>query len=257
MEWSRGREPTARPALLRAVEFTRPVRRGERGKRVRDAQWTLAHNRFRRDFHPGAIDGRWGPNAEAAADEARYELGYPLRDCAVGTFGQHLYDYLRTDGKHERLPASYLPRRLARRGRRLIHRIPLPGRVHFPNVSYPEPHTKWGLQPWIVPQVEAICEHFNLSVSAGYGGHPPHAEYSDHRWGGAVDLVGSLEDMDRCTLWADGLKSGWFRRGKVFRWVGGPAHDADGVEHGHGNHCHLSWYRLGPATTIFGTPGFP
>lgn len=104
---------------------------------------------------------------------------------------------------------------------------------------------KWGIHPALVPQVEAICKYFNLEVTAGYGGHPPHATLSDHRVGLAVDLAGDLRDMQRCNLWADGL------RGKVFRWVGGPAHDADGVEVGHYTHDHLSWYRTHP-TTIFG-----
>ena len=108
---------------------------------------------------------------------------------------------------------------------------------------------KWGLQPWIVPQVEAICKEFGLSVSDGYGGTPPHASRSDHKWGGAVDLAGPLENMRRCNEWADGL------RGHTFRWVGGPAHDADGVEHGHGDHVHLSW-KFWVATTIFGTSRF-
>lgn len=239
------------------MEFTKPIRQGEHSARVADAQWTLTgHNRFRRNFHPGSVDSRWGKNAMAAADEARFELGYPLERCRLGRFGQELYDYLRADGKHKRLPADYVTRRARRRGRTLLHHVPLPGRVHFPGVSYPEPHTKWGLQPWIVPQVEAICDEFDLHVTGGYGGHPPHAYYSDHRWGGGVDLGGSLADMIRCTFWADTLESGFYQHGKVFRWVGGPAHDHDGVEHGHGDHVHLSWYRLGPATTIFTTTRF-
>lgn len=108
---------------------------------------------------------------------------------------------------------------------------------------------RWGIQPALVPQVAAICEEFGLVVTDGYGGHPPHAFRSDHRVGLAVDLAGSLAAMQACNLWADAL------RGTVFRWVGGPAHDADGVEHGHSNHVHLSWYRSRP-TSIFGTARF-
>jgi hypothetical protein len=121
--------------------------------------------------------------------------------------------------------------------------------IAFAGVSYPQTSFKWGLQPWIVPQVEAICETFGLSVTAGWGTHPPHDRLSDHRWGGAADLAGPLADMERCNLWADGL------RAHTFRWVGGPAHDADGVEEGHDDHVHLSWYRF-KATTIFGTSSF-
>lgn len=108
---------------------------------------------------------------------------------------------------------------------------------------------RYGLQSALVPQVDAICTAFNLKVTAGYGGHPPHAYNSDHRVGLAVDLAGSQTAMVNANLWADGL------RGHVFRWVGGPAHDADGAEPGHSTHVHLSWFRSHP-TTIFGTSKF-
>jgi hypothetical protein len=113
-----------------------------------------------------------------------------------------------------------------------------------------------GLQPWIVPQAKAICEHFGLEVTAGFGGHPPHAEHSDHGWGGAVDLGGPMKKMVACNLWADRHCADPFRRGMIFRWVGGPAKDSSGVEPGHKDHVHLSWNRSGPATTIFDTPEF-
>lgn len=116
-------------------------------------------------------------------------------------------------------------------------------------ITHSPTSARWGIQPSLVPQVEAICAEFDLTVTAGWGGHPPHAFRSDHRVCLAVDLAGSLENMQRCNLWADGL------RGHTFRWVGGPAHDADGVEPGHYNHVHLSWYRTKP-TTIFGTSLF-
>lgn len=132
----------------------------------------------------------------------------------------------------------------------------LPTVVSFPADAYP-PATGWlGLQPWIAPQVRAICDRFGLRLSAGWGGHPPHARRSDHRWGGACDLVGPRDEMVACTLWAGGLRADPWRRGAVFRWVGGPAADADGPEPGHLDHVHLSWFRKGPATTVFGTPGF-
>jgi hypothetical protein len=113
-----------------------------------------------------------------------------------------------------------------------------------------------GLQPWIAPQAKAICAHFGLQVTAGFGGHPPHDEHSDHGWGGAVDLAGPPQAMIDCNLWADRYRADPHRPRMIFRWVGGPAHDADGPEPGHLNHVHLSWYRLGPATSIFDTPEF-
>lgn len=238
-------------------EFDPAIRYNNRGQRVKDAQYTLAgHNRFKRNFRPGAVDGVWGRQAMAAADEARYELGYPLKECTTGGFGQKLYDFLRSDGQHKKLPADYLVRRTRRHGTKLFRRVPLPGHVHYPNAWYPPTRYKWGLQPWIVPQVEVLCKHFGLSVTSGHGGHPPHAPYSDHAWSGAVDLAGPYQHMVDITFWADQYMSGFYRPGKVFRWVGGPAHDANGVEPGHYNHFHGSWYRLGPATSIFNTPRF-
>jgi hypothetical protein len=132
----------------------------------------------------------------------------------------------------------------------------LPGSFSHPAVPPYVKGSGWmGLRPWIVPQAKAICEHFSLEVTAGFGGHPPHAVHSDHGWGGAVDLAGSKQKMVACNLWADRHCADPFTRGMIFRWVGGPAKDSTGVEPGHKDHVHL-WYRAGPPTTIFDTPEF-
>lgn len=134
---------------------------------------------------------------------------------------------------------------------------PLPSPFSHPEIPPYVRATGWmGLQPWIVPQVRAITARFGLQVTSGFGGHPPHAKRSDHGWGGGVDLAGPMDAMVACNLWANGLCADPFKQGKIFRWVGGPAKDSSGVEPGHHNHVHLSWYRTGPATTIFETPGF-
>ncbi len=134
---------------------------------------------------------------------------------------------------------------------------PLPASFrHAPVPPYLTGSGWMGLQPWIVPQVKAICAHFGLHVTAGFGGHPPHALHSDHGWGGGVDLAGSMEAMVACNLWADRYCADPHKPGMVFRWVGGPAKDSSGVEAGHTDHVHLSWYREGPATTIFDTDEF-
>lgn len=125
---------------------------------------------------------------------------------------------------------------------------PLPKRFSLPNRYYPRPNTWNGLQPWIVPQIKAFCEEFNLRVTAGWASSG-HAGYSDHYWGGAADLAGSHSDMVAATKWAEQYE------GSIFRWVGGPDPSGDGVEHGHGNHVHLSFWR-DHATTIFITPRF-
>lgn len=237
-----------------AFSYDPPVRYNQRGPRVRHAQLVLqGRNRFGRNFHPGHADGVWGKQSMAAADEARFELGYPIELCRLGAYGAKL-DRLLTWHK---LPPSYLSRRIARRGRWLSRQWPpLPGRVHFPSASYPPSTGRHGLQPWVAPQVDAIAKHFGLTVTAGWGGHPPHAYYSDHRWGGACDLAGSYDRMVSATFWADRHASGWYRRGSIFRWVGGPAHDGNGIEPGHYNHVHLSWFRNGPATSVFDLPEF-
>jgi putative peptidoglycan binding protein len=134
---------------------------------------------------------------------------------------------------------------------------PLPAVFSHPNVPPYISGGGWnGLQPWIAPQAKAICVHFGLQVTAGFGGHPPHDEHSDHGWGGAVDFAGPAQAMIDCNLWADRYCSDPHKPGMIFRWVGGPAHDANGPEPGHLTHVHLSWYRSGPATSIFDTREF-
>jgi len=234
--------------------FKPPAKYGERSRRIRDAQYVLRYNRFRRHFYTGKIDSIFGEQMWRGTEEARYELGYPMDALTGKTYGHELHAYLL--GPHKggsRLPAAFLARAKKRAGKRFItpgQSVILPKYVHFPNVAYPPVFNSLdGLQHWIAPQVRAICKHFDLRLTDGYGGHPPHAYYSDHRWGGACDLAGTYQNMVKATLWGDSLCSGYYREGKVFRWVGGPAHDANGVEPGHYNHVHLSWYRLGPATS--------
>ena len=126
----------------------------------------------------------------------------------------------------------------------------------FPNTLYPKGNTRNGLQPWIVPQVQAICAKFNLTVAVGWSNDTVHKLRSDHKWGGAVDLAGAASDRIACTFWADDYKSLVYGPGMVLRWVGGPAKHADGVEAGHLDHVHLSWYREGPGTSILTTKEF-
>ena len=133
---------------------------------------------------------------------------------------------------------------------------PLPARVHFPADAYARRDTWFGLQPWIAPQVRALAAHFALDVVAGWGGSPPHATRSDHRWGGAVDLGGPAYRLESCNFWADRYAADPYRAGAVFRWVGGPARDSSGAEPGHATHVHLSWFRNGPATSVFDTLEF-
>jgi hypothetical protein len=132
----------------------------------------------------------------------------------------------------------------------------LPARVRFPEPVYARGRGWLGLQPWIVPQVRALSDRFGLIPTTGWAHGDPHAPRSDHAWGGACDLAGPRRKLVACNLWADRYRADPYRPGMVFRWVGGPARDAGGREPGHAGHVHLSWYRLGPATSIFETPEF-
>jgi peptidoglycan hydrolase-like protein with peptidoglycan-binding domain len=83
----------------------------ERSARVKEAQWTLAgHNMFHQNFHPGGIDGEYGPITAAAAEEAKNLLGFPARS-VDRTYGQVLHEYLTGVRK---LPPTYLRRRKKR-----------------------------------------------------------------------------------------------------------------------------------------------
>jgi hypothetical protein len=180
----------------------------------------------------------YGPGAVEAVKE--FQRRNKLLD--DGKVGENTWAALRGEAKTRLTKAKQVP--------------PAPARVSFPNTLYPRPNTWNGLQRWIVPQVKAICERFNLRVTDGWSDDTVHSTRSDHKWGGAVDLAGSADDMIACTFWADEYTSLIYKPGMVFRWVGGPAADASGVEPGHLDHVHLSWFREGPGTSIFITREF-
>src|SRR4051794_3673178 len=191
--------------------------------------------------------GLWGkthPLPQPLADTPAFGVATLA---AVEAFQQ--FAHLTLDGKVGDATWGAL---LAATGGNVKQHPPLPGSFsHAAVPPYLSGAGARGLQPWIAPQVDAICEHFGLHVTAGFGGHPPHAVHSDHGWGGAVDLAGPMDAMVACNFWADHYVADPFRKGMVFRWVGGPAKESSGVEAGHTDHVHLSWYRTGPATTIF------
>jgi peptidoglycan hydrolase-like protein with peptidoglycan-binding domain len=213
---------------------------GARGRAVVDMKALL---KAWYDANPPAVPFAATPVYGRAAVEAVKEFQRRNGLDDDGKVGRNTWGALRgeggplTDGRAKQVP-------------------PAPAHVSFPNTLYPRPDTWNGLQPWIVPQVKAICERFGLTVTAGWSDDTVHATRSDHKWGGAVDLVGSKQDMVACTLWADRYLSGIQKPGTVFRWVGGPAEDESGVEPGHLDHVHLSWYREGAGTSIFTTPEF-
>ena len=106
----------ATPAALEATtpEFTRPIHLSsptERSDRVKHAQLVLSgSNVFKQDFHPGTVDGEWGPLSAAAVEQAKYFVGY-LQKGVDDSFGQQVYDYL---SGAEELPATFAARRAKR-----------------------------------------------------------------------------------------------------------------------------------------------
>lgn len=83
------------------------------GKRVLDAQYVLHFNRFETPFHTTVRDGVYGEKTATSARTAKWELGFPQSQ-VNGSFGQRLYDYLRTDGNHQNLPLTWRVRRKLR-----------------------------------------------------------------------------------------------------------------------------------------------
>ncbi len=94
----------------------------------------------------------------------------------------------------------------------------------------------------ILGDVRQLIRQYKLTITDGYGGSPPHAPNSDHKWGGAIDAV---PDFARGGSWA--LVSKLARIAEPsqghpvspWRWVG---YNGD-PGHGEGNHLHLSWMR--------------
>ena len=192
--------------------------------------------------NPPALSFAHGPGYGPAAVEAVKEFQRRNSLEVDGKVGKNTWAALRGEAQTPLAPAKQVP--------------PAPARVSFPNTLYPKANTWNGLQPWIIPQVKAICARFNLKVNVGWSNDTAHKPRSDHKWGGAVDLGGSAQDMIACTFWADDYTALTYKPGMVFRWVGGPAPDASGIEAGHLDHVHLSWYREGPGTSIFTTKEF-
>src|SRR6266542_3348355 len=98
----------ATPKFTSPLHLTSPT---ERSARVKEAQRVLSgHNVFKQNFHPGALDGEWGPLSAAAVEQAKYYLGY-LAKAVDDSFGQQLYDYL---SGAEKLPPTFAARRTKR-----------------------------------------------------------------------------------------------------------------------------------------------
>jgi hypothetical protein len=183
--------------------------------------------------HPPAVPFSDGALYGKAAVEAVKEFQRRNRLLDDGVVGPDTWAALRNEAKTPTGRARQVP--------------PAPVRVSFPNTAYPRKQTWNGLQPWIVPQVKAICARFELTVEEGWSA-TGHSTRSDHKWGGAVDLAGKAKNLKACVKWAEQYAAETYKPGMVFRAVDGPA---DGLDY-----VHLSWYREGPGTSVFTTKEF-
>jgi len=121
-----------------------------KGKDVKELQRLLAgSNKFGKNFHPGKIDGDYGPYSAAATRRAKYALGYPSRALNTSA-GRTLYRYL---SGSKALPATYIARARYRRrkaaaattmrGRALQYAMKKKGLTETPQGSNRNWLTRW------------------------------------------------------------------------------------------------------------------
>ncbi len=93
------------------AEFSTPLHLSspiERSPRVKEAQLVLSgNNAFKQDFHPGGLDGEYGPITAAAVEQAKLLIGYPPKSVDPA-YGQLMHELL--TGKRK-LPPAYAARR--------------------------------------------------------------------------------------------------------------------------------------------------
>lgn len=92
----------------------------------------------------------------------------------------------------------------------------------------------------LLDDVRMLVRRYKIFVNDGYSMSEIHAANGEHPIGLALDIVpnkaagGTWAQLDRLALWAEPKQN---EPRSPFRWVG---YDGD-VNHGRGNHLHLSW----------------
>ena len=98
---------------MRKLKLTDPLMTGDD---VKAAQRVLHDNRVGINFHPGKVDGEYGPKTAAATGLAKFLLGYP--DAEVNQeFGPNVYGFLVQKGApgYQKRPDTFLAPSAARR----------------------------------------------------------------------------------------------------------------------------------------------
>lgn len=98
---SQARPRAQRVTAVRALHLANPLLKGPD---VTEAQQLLTKSKYG-SFHPGEIDGEFGPATAAATKDAKWALGYPDAQCDE-VFGDRLRAYL----KGAALPKDYRAR---------------------------------------------------------------------------------------------------------------------------------------------------
>jgi peptidoglycan hydrolase-like protein with peptidoglycan-binding domain len=184
----------------------RALRLGDRGRRVRDAQYLeRGHNVFRIGTYRGPIDGSYGSGSAAATRRMKYRLGYPPL-ALNGRFGHVLYLFL--TGKRS-LPPAYQARKhrrwLALERKREGARQGVVALVGGCRSAPPKPYVLVYAR-----RVAAVYGRPLVCVSGTrhtlvHGTH----HWSMHNWGAAADLATPTErmnlDVGRAALIAAGM----------------------------------------------------
>ncbi len=130
---------------MRILYLTDPAMHGDDVKRVQ--RLLAGANKWKKNFHPGPIDGVYGAKTAGAVKEAKWYLGYPKTKCNR-ICGPRFVDYL-TGAR--RLPSTYAVRKRLRAHSSIRDKIVTEaqwGINHEPSIHYaqirPMPLTRWG-----------------------------------------------------------------------------------------------------------------
>lgn len=163
-------------AQARALHLTNPLLTGED---VREAQQLLTSSPFG-SFHPGAIDGEYGPATAEATKRAKWALGYP--DAQVDeVFGPVLRAYLKGE---EQLPPDFQARIAARKHvqqqgltvREKIVEAAKWGIAHEPDVHYQQLRPMDGLHHAFQLPLHTDCSGFATLCYAWSGAPDPNGQ---------------------------------------------------------------------------------
>lgn len=163
-------QPAASPApatTSRTLHLTNPLMTGPD---VLHLQMLLA------PYHPGDVDGEYGPATGAAVQRAKWELGYPDAKCDQAA-GQQLVKYL----EGAALPADFQARRAARRHdqaqaltiREQIVAVARWGIQHEPEIHYRQSRPIDGLHEARKLPLNTDCSGFSTLCYAWAGAPDP------------------------------------------------------------------------------------